>query len=168
MPIIEAETTRVSPRFTIAPARLSITTDPAGAQVQVNGRTLDGVTPKTWDNLAAATGVTLVITKASYTAVTKTIDLKAGELLELTESLKAVEKFGFVKIDVTGVSSADVVHNGKSLGRNEGLGCNGICRLKLPAGRQTLLLINPETKKRKMIVVDVVDGGTIDKVVPFD
>ena len=166
--ITEAETTRLTPRFTIAPARLSITTDPAGAQVQVNGRTLDGVTPKVWDNLAAATGVMLVITKAGHTAVTKTIDLKAGELLELTEPLKAIDKFGYIKIDVTGVSSADVLHNNKSLGRNEGLGCGGICKLRLPAGRQTLLLINPETKKRKTIFVDVVDGATIDKVVPFD
>ncbi len=162
------ENTRIRPRLLVAPARLAVTTEPDGAQVQLGGRVLDGVTPKTWDNLAAATGVTLVISKTGYTPVTKTIDLQAGQLLEIEEALKALDRFGYVRIKVAGVMGVEASLNGRSLGLTGTMSCGGPCSLRLPVGRHTVALFNPANKKRKLIPVTVVDGQTRDYPVTME
>ncbi len=162
------ENTRIQPRLAIAPAKLHVVTDPVGCQVQLAGRTLEGDTPKTYDNLSAATGVTLVIAKPGYTAMTKSIDLKAGKVTEIKETLKAVEKFGFVTIKVTGVASVEVSHNGRGVGRNARLNCGGVCPLRIPVGRQTLVLTSSVAGKRKVVTVDVTEGATKPYVFSLD
>ena len=164
--VTSGETLVIRPKLGVAPAKLHVVTEPAACQVQLASRVLDGETPKTYEGLGAGTGVTLVISKTGYTSITKTIDLKAGGITEIKETLKAVEKFGFVTITVTGVGWVDVSHNGKSLGRNGS--ATGARAFKLPIGRQALLLVNALANKRKNVPVDVVEGQTRPYSFPID
>ncbi len=154
--VTSGETLVIRPKLGVAPAKLHVVTEPAGCQVQLASRTLEGDTPRTYEGLSAATGVAMVISKTGYTAVTKTIDLRAGGVTEVKEALKAVEKFGSVVITVSGVGWVDVSYNGKSLGRNRS--ATGPRPLKLPVGRQLLLLVNAPANKRKQVPVDVIEG----------
>jgi hypothetical protein len=152
--------TVVNPRLLPAPAKLHVVTDPDGVQVILAGRSL-GDSGKTFDNLTPGKGLELVLSKPSYASITKAIDLVAGETTEIKETLRAIEKFGFVTITVQQPDGkptwGEVFHNGRGLGRNQGLGPP--TPLKLPVGRQPMVIKNPSFKA-KTVTVNVTEGTT--------
>ncbi len=142
------------PELATAPAKLAVTTEPPGAQVTLAGRPL-GDTPKTFDGLTPGTDLALSITKAGFQPVSKKITLKAGETLDIKETLKEIQKFGSLTINIPG-AWAEVWFNGKDLGQN--MSTTGPRTFQLPVGRHQILLVNPSWKKT--ITVDIQEKKT--------
>ena len=150
------ENLKLTPKLAIAPAKLDVATDPPGALVTVAGRAL-GDSPKRFEDLAPAVAVVLTLTKPGYMPITKTIDLKAGETTRVVETLKPVEKFGYLTVAVSGVATwANVAFNNKPLGRNVQFP-NPLTQFKLPVGKGVLTVSNPHAGKSKTIPVNVVE-----------
>ena len=150
------ENLRLTPKLTIAPAKLHVVTDPPGALVTVGGRAL-GDSPKLFDDLAPTDRVAVTLSKSGYTSITKTIALRAGEITRLDETLKPVEKFGYITVAVSGVATwANVAFNNKSLGRNVQFP-NPLTQFKLPVGRGLLTVSNPHAGKSKTLPISVTE-----------
>ena len=149
------EKVRLPVRMTLAPARLAIATEPAGAQATLAGRPL-GETPRTVENLSPGLAVPLVLSKPGYVSLTRKIDLKAGETTTVSETLKAEQKFGLVSFVVSGAALwGEVSHGGRELGKNRSP--SGLTAFKLPVGRQAVTIANPTAKRRKTVTVDVTE-----------
>ncbi len=148
----------VRPPLATAPARLTVITDPPGAQVELGGRLL-GETPNTFESLTPARGAVVAITKPGFLPVSRPVDLQAGETAELRETLKASQKFGSLRVTVVGLW-AEVHFGGKNLGRHAT--GTGLQTFQLPVGRQQIRLINPVAKKQKTITVEIRERKTTD------
>ena len=149
---------RVRIRFDAAPAKLHAITDPPGVQVSLGGRIL-GETPWTFENLAPTVDAVLVLSRAGFLPITKKVTLEAGKTLEITETLKAEQKFGYVQIRVTGAASwGEVSFKGAKLGRNSSP--SGYNKFKLPVGKQQLRVFNPIANKETLVTVDVSEKST--------
>ncbi|HEY4182103.1 MAG TPA: serine/threonine-protein kinase [Kofleriaceae bacterium] len=121
--------------FVSAPATLTVTTDPIGATVTLDGRTL-GPTPLTKTDLAAQMGTSLVISKTGYESISLKIDLLAGKTQTIDRELKEVKKLVTVAIKVAN-GWGYVYYQGRKLGQAPGKD------FKLPVGHVKLVLKNP-------------------------
>ena len=149
---------RVRVRFEAAPARLHAVTDPPGVQVSLGGRIL-GETPRTFENLAPTADAVLVLSRAGFQPITKKVTLEAGKTLEIDETLKAEQKFGYVQIRVTGAAAwGEVFFKGAPLGRNAS--ASALNKFKLPVGKQQLRIFNPIANKETLVTVDVSEKAT--------
>jgi hypothetical protein len=93
-----------------------------------------GQTPLTRKDLDATTGE-LVIRRDGYEPIRQNVTLVAGTPVEITETLKAGQKYGTIKLVVKN-GWGDVYFNGSKIGRAPAES------LRLPVGRQTLHLKN--------------------------
>jgi len=135
--------------FVAAPAKLDVKTDPVGVMVTLDGRSL-GPTPVTRDNLAAAKGQRISLTKSGYETQTFSIDLEAGKLLTVERTLKEVKRMGSVTIRIPN-GWAEISFQGKKLGVTK---LSGLV-VKLPVGTQTLQAYNPKTQSKWTFPCDV-------------
>ncbi|MFN0248983.1 MAG: serine/threonine-protein kinase [Kofleriaceae bacterium] len=140
--------------FVAAPAKLDVKTEPAGVTVTLEGRAL-GSSPLSRDNLVAAKGQRMTLSKAGYETLSFAIDLEAGKTLSVERTLKEVKKMGSVTIRVTN-GWADVTYQGKKLGRTTMAGLV----VKLPVGQVTLQAVNPEAKSAWTFTCDVTDAAS--------
>ncbi len=141
------QTVRMRPVLVIAPARLSVTSDPSGSSVALAGRAV-GLTPLELDGLAADKSVALTISHDGYASVTQKITLRAGEVTTVREVLKPGTRYGKIDLYITD-GWAEIFLNRRKIGRAPVQG------LSLPVGKQRLLLVNPLTGRRKTMDVDV-------------
>ena len=140
------------PKLGIAPAMLHVDTDPEGAQVTIDGVKL-GDTPL--DKPAnAKKGAEIVISKQGYDSIKQTVDLVAGDTLPIKQTLKAMQKFGIVKIVIKG-THGHVFFKGRDLGEN--MFNVAPVEFKLPVGRQQLK-IEPKNGSPRTISVDVTES----------
>jgi len=140
-------------------ARLSIATDPPGAQVAIDGRPR-GLSPVMVENLTAAEhGVTVTSTSGS---VERRITLEAGATKELVFSLprSAAAVGGWVSVESP--FQVELVEGG------ELIGTSGTTRVMLPVGRHDLVLKNASVGYESGHSVDVAAGrvATIAVVAP--
>ena len=118
----------IAPHMVQARAGLHVTTTPDGAQVTLERRVL-GETPLVRDDLDAAVGADLVISKSGYEPVREKIDLVIGHPMEINETLKAIVRMGSIKLIIKG-SWGDITFKGA------------------PVGKQTLHIKNPVSGKQ--------------------
>ena len=140
-------------------ARLSIATEPPGAQVAIDGRPR-GFSPVTVEDLTAAEhGVTVTSTSGS---VERRITLEAGATKELVFSLprSAAAVGGWVSL--ASPFQVELFEGG------ELIGTSGTTRVMLPVGRHDLVLKNASVGYESGHSVDVAAGrvATIAVVVP--
>ena len=161
--VLAGATLQVTALLQAAPALLHVETTPPGAQVTLAGTPL-GETPLTSKGLTAGTGEDLVITRAGYETVRQKIDLVSGETAQVTQTLKEVQKFGYVTVVIQ--PYAEVFFKNTDLGVNTKVGAP--IPYRLPAGHQQLTLVNTVKNKRKTITVNVVPDTTINVTAAFD
>ncbi len=130
------ETLALEPNLDVARAILVVTTTPPGAQVSLAGVVL-GVTPLTRKDLDPAASADLVITRSGFEPIRQKVTLVAGKSVEVTQALKAGQRFGRLKL---------LVKNGWGFvylkGSKTQIGRAPSDDLRVPVGRQTLHLIN--------------------------
>jgi len=141
-------TVRVRAILATARARLRVTSEPAGATVYLGERAV-GETPLSLDDLDPALGVEVALVRAGHERVVAKVDLVAGELVEVNRVLRAMApRQGAIDLYIDD-GWAEVYLGGKRIGRAPAKG------LKLPVGRHKLKLVNPPSKKSKVIEVVV-------------
>ncbi len=153
--VLPNETLRIAPTLEKAKAVLHVETTPPGAQVSFDGRLL-GETPLTREGLDAKEGE-LSITHAGFEPQKFKVKLELGKTLDVKRDLVGLAKMGTVFIELTGDTRwAEISFKGKGLGKSSTL--KGPTAFRLPTGRQSLKLSNPQNKKSKTITVDVREG----------
>ncbi len=147
------ETLVIAPTLDKARAILVVTTTPPGAQVTLGGVPL-GVTPLTRKDLDANPAGELVITRAGFEPIRQKIALVPGKPVEITQTLKAGQRYGMIKLIVKN-GWGDVYLKGTrtKLGAAPG-------EIRVPLGRQTLHLVNTGKQPPVQwdVTCDVVDG----------
>jgi serine/threonine protein kinase len=145
---------RMSPTLVVAPSSLAVETDPIGASVSLNGRVL-GISPLRITDLAPTIDATIVIAKPGFSSYDGKITLVAGETATVKQTLKATQRFGTINLSVQdaqgGASAGNVYLNGKFVGEAP------IQGLRLPVGRQTLVVKNSALGLSQSITVNVDD-----------
>ncbi len=150
--IVPGQSEHWKPRLGLAPAMIHVETDPEGAQVTLDGVKL-GDTPL--DKPAnARKRAELVISKQGYDSVKQTVDLVAGKTLPIKQTLKAMQRFGIVKIIIKG-TYGDVFFKGQKLGKN--MFEMNPREFRLPLGRQQLKIV-PEKGSPRTFTVDVTES----------
>ncbi len=135
---LEAGQTLVVDRsFVAAPATLEVKTDPVGVSVTLDGRSL-GVTPLVRENLAAAKGQRLSLSKSGFETLSFAIDLEAGKTVTVDRTLKEITRTGSVVIRIS-PGFADVYFQGRKLGYSDYRGLSA----RLPVGKHKLQAKNP-------------------------
>ena len=147
------ETMVIAPHLVKAHAGLHVTTTPPGAQVSLQHRVL-GDTPLQRDDLDEVKDADLVIAKAGFEPIREKVDLVVGHPIEVTETLKPVQRFGLVTLSIRG-GWGDVTFKGQKLGSG-----NPVRNLKLPIGKQVLHIKNPPSGKQWDATCEVVEGQT--------
>jgi serine/threonine protein kinase len=137
--------------FAAAPAKLHVTTEPAGVTVTLAGRNL-GVTPLTREDLSAVTDATLTLSKTGFEPYTQKVTLEAGKPFELSRTLKASQRFGIVQIRIPN-GWGDVYLNGRNLGQAPSPS------FRLPVGVVKLRLKNPPAKVEWDLTCTVTESG---------
>jgi hypothetical protein len=140
-------------------ARLSIATDPPGAQVAVDGRPR-GLSPVMVENLTAAEhGVTVTSTSGS---VERRVTLEAGATKELVFSLPRSPAAVGGWVSVASPFQVELFEGA------ELIGTSGTTRVMLPVGRHALVLKNASVGYESGHTVDVAAGrvATIAVVAP--
>jgi PEGA domain len=140
-------------------ARLSIATDPPGAQVTVDGRPR-GLSPLTVENLTAAEhGVTITSSSGS---IQRRITLDAGATKELVFSLPRSPAAVGGWVSVASPFQVELFEG------SELIGTSGTTKLMLPVGRHELVLKNASFGYESRRSVDVAAGrvATIAVVAP--
>ncbi|MEO8841339.1 MAG: serine/threonine-protein kinase [Kofleriaceae bacterium] len=135
------ETMVIAPHMVQARAGLHVTTTPDGAQVTLSRRVL-GETPLVRDDLDAAVGAELVISKPGYEPLREKIDLIIGHPMEISESLKAIVRMGSIKLNIQN-GWGDITFKGAKVGTRSRVNV-----IKLPVGKQTVHINNPVAKKQ--------------------
>ena len=131
-----------------APAsRLVVTTDPPGAEVAVDGRTV-GRTPLGNVTLAAdGRKHALHLRRHGYADVTEEIELGDGQDVVVDRKLAATPRFGTIDLHVD--PWALIYLDGRKIGEAPVKG------LSLPLGHHVLKLVNPVRHKHVLLAVDV-------------
>lgn len=131
-----------------APAtKLVVATDPPGAEVAVDGRTI-GRTPLGNVTLAAdGQPHALRLRRHGYVDVTDQIQLLDGRDVIVDRKLSAVQRMGTIDLHVD--PWAYVYLDGRKIGEAPVKG------LALPVGHHVLKLVNPARHKQKLLAVDV-------------
>jgi serine/threonine protein kinase len=132
---IEAnQTLLIAPVLAKAKATLKVVTTPEGAQVTLRGKLL-GDTPLDRKDLDAQKG-DLAITKPGFDTYRQKVELLAGKTVEITQTLKASQKYGSVRITFKGGGWGDVYLKGAKLGQAPRE------VIRAPIGKQTFSLVN--------------------------
>jgi tRNA A-37 threonylcarbamoyl transferase component Bud32 len=150
-------TQKVSGTLAVLRSQLRVTSVPDGATVKLGGVDL-GRTPLDRDGLEPKKGVMLEVIRDGFERVRERIDLEPGKVTERSYTLSEGPRFGEVRITVKN-GWANVTFNGKVLGVASATPFTG----RLPIGRQTMRLINPENDKSAIITVDIVEGRVTDR-----
>jgi hypothetical protein len=131
-----------------APAtRLVVTTDPPGAEVAVDGRTI-GRTPLGNVTLAAdGRAHTLRLRRHGSLDLTEEIALADGKDVVVDRKLAPAPRFGTIDLHVD--PWAVIYLDGRAIGEAPVKG------LSLPVGHHRLKLVNPVRHKQMMLAVDV-------------
>jgi len=140
-------------------ARLSIATDPPGAQVAVDGRRR-GLSPLTVENLTAAEhGVTITSSSGS---IERRITLDAGATKELVFSLPRSPAAVGGWVSVASPFQVELFEG------SELIGTSGTTKVMLPVGRHELVLKNASVGYESRHSVDIAAGrvATIAVVAP--
>jgi hypothetical protein len=111
-----------------------------------------GDTPLLRDDLDVQAGAELVVQRAGFDPVHVRIDLVGGKTTDLTQTLKAAQRYGAIRVSVRN-GWGDVYFKGARVGDSGG---NAI---RLPIGRQALHLKNPAAHKEWYATCDVDDSG---------
>ena len=128
-------------------ARLVVTTEPAGAEVAVDGRTV-GRTPLGNVTLAAdGRAHALRLRRHGFLDVTEEIALADGKDVVVDRKLAPAPRYGTIDLHVD--PWAIVYLDGKQVGEAPVKG------LQLPVGHHRLKLVNPVRHKQMMLAVDV-------------
>ena len=130
-------------------ARLSIATDPPGAQVSVDGRSR-GVSPVIVDHLSAVEHAVTVTSKSG--SAERRITLEPGATKELVFSLPRSTATLGGWVSVTSPFHVELLEQG------EVVGASGTTKVMLPAGRHDLVLRNASVGYESRHSVDVVAG----------
>ena len=146
------ETLRIRPRLSMQVASLLVTTRPEGVTVVLGGERL-GVTPLERNDLRPGRGQTLTLRKEGFRPVTVRIDLDVGRATKVERTLKNTTVFGRIDLHIDD-GWAEVYLRGRKIGRAPARG------LKLPVGKHKLRLVNPPTKRERVLEVEVVQGET--------
>jgi serine/threonine protein kinase len=147
----------IQPLLTVAPALLHVETTPPGAQVTLEGVPL-GVTPLN-KSMAAGSGEDLTLVHPGYETAKLKVDLIAGQTAQVTQTLKAAQKFGSVMFEIHDSSSmphARVIWNNQDKGVTRGIGAPTM--FSFPVGPQQFTLI--DGTKKKIVKITVVEGTT--------
>lgn len=147
---IAGEITRVSADLEPVTAGLRVTTTPAGAIVELDGRRL-GPTPFEVTDLEPVAAAELVISKTGFKPVRTTVALESDQVTAVDRTLESTVREGAIALQIKN-SWAEVYYKGRKIGQAPAR------RIALPVGRQTLRLFNPASGKEKTVTVDVVDG----------
>ena len=144
--------------FSATPATggLEITTEPAGAQVAIDG-TLSGVTPLKIPALTP--GKHRVTISSGQTSVDRTVQITPGATSTLLVSVPRVSSNGFIAIDAA--VELQIFESGRLLGTGTS------SRISLPAGRHTLELVNRSLGFRTEQTVEVIGGRSVTLTVPM-
>jgi hypothetical protein len=135
---------------------LQISSDPAGAQVALDG-VLRGVTPlKVPDMTPGAHRVTV---SSGRTSIDRTVEIMAGSIATVVVSVPVVIPTGFVEIDAP--MDLEVFEDGRHLGSGRAL------RFSLPAGKHTLEVVNRAFGLRTETTVNVPGGRSITVNIPM-
>lgn len=138
--------------------KLEITSEPAGAQVSVDG-TARGVTPLTLDAIDAREH-TVSLTRGSNTVLRK-VRVTAGATASVFASLGAAAPGavgGYIALSAP--FDVQVLEDGRLLGTNSSE------RLMVPTGRHQLELVNSALQYRATINVNVEPGRTASPTIP--
>jgi tRNA A-37 threonylcarbamoyl transferase component Bud32 len=143
------------------PARVAVETMPPGCQVAVDGKTLDGTTPLEGIDLEPDVAHQFKVACRGYSPEERSLTLASGEGELLEFSMRALpgaaaQPVGYLKVN--SVPWSEVF-----LGRTK-LGTTPLLRVRLPAGRYNLLLVNPDSKVKKNVPV-VIRAGRVSTVV---
>jgi hypothetical protein len=140
----------------VTTGRLEIASDPAGAQVRIDG-TPRGTTPLSIASIAP--GDHTVAISSGDTVVTRRVTVAAGATATVVASVaEAGSAAGYVRFNTP--FEVQVFEDG------ELLGTTAVDRLMLPTGRHDLDLVNPTLEFKRPASVQVVAGRTTSVAVP--
>jgi serine/threonine protein kinase len=130
-----------------AVARLRVLSRPPGAEVLIDD-TVVGTTPLMRDDIPADDAVhSLTIRKKTFADAIVPVKLADGALVDVDRELEPAVRYGTIKLRVD--PWAYVYFNGKKIAEAP------IPSLRLPVGRQKLVLVNDAINKQKTVYVDV-------------
>jgi serine/threonine-protein kinase len=132
---------------------LSVATEPAGADVSLDGEPI-GRTPIREREVTPRDKAVVAIAADGFEPVSVSVDLPAGAWIRVNRTLQPTGDSGAV--DVLSTPPADVYWRGKKIGRTPLRG------LALPAGTHTLVLINRDQARRKVVEITVPGAALID------
>ncbi|HSA23800.1 MAG TPA: PEGA domain-containing protein, partial [Myxococcota bacterium] len=139
------------------PARVAVETMPPGCRVVLDGRRLAGTTPMEAIDLEPDLPHKFKVSCPGHAPEERSVTLISGEgeLLEFAPRAlpgAAAQPMGYLKVNSNPWSEV-------FLGRTK-LGTTPLLRVRLPAGRYNLLLVNPNTKAKKSVPVVIRAGRT--------
>ena len=134
-----------------ATAGLSVTTDPPGAHVVVDG-TPAGTSPVIVEGLAADAH-TVTVTGATGSA-TRTVSLAAGQTSAIVFSLPKVSGPVGGWLSVAAPFDVQVIEKGETIGTG------GAAKIMLAAGRHDVVLANRTLEYEESRVIEISPGGT--------
>ena len=137
-----------------AAGRLSIVTDPAGARVEVDGRS-HGVSPVVIEALAAAEH--RITVTSEHGSAQRTITVANGVMTEVVFSLPKAPVAGWVA--VASPFAVDVVEDG------EVVGASGATKIMLAAGKHDIVLRNEKLGFEMPRTITVVPGRIVSLVI---
>ncbi|HEX8818952.1 MAG TPA: serine/threonine-protein kinase [Archangium sp.] len=161
------------------PGGLEIVTEPPGATVVLDGRTLEGATPLTVSELASGVEHFVRVTLEGYQEETTTVKVEPGATAPVKLALKAIpppepppasaadargkkgkreKQTGEVVLSST--PAADILLGARKLGRTP-------ATVTLPAGKVALTFVNAELDLRQTVSVDVEAKGTTRNTITF-
>ncbi|HYU15702.1 MAG TPA: PEGA domain-containing protein, partial [Candidatus Acidoferrum sp.] len=147
------ETVRITPPLLAERASLSVITVPPGAEVSLDGEVL-GETPLHRDDLRPGRDRRLTLRKQDFKPIDLTVEMVDGLRSEIKKRLESAIVHGRIMINLPD-TWADVSDSGKRVGR-VGIGTSGV--LRLPVGHHRLKFYNRESKRERMVEVEVVAG----------
>ena len=139
-----------------ATGELQVSSEPAGAQVSIDG-TLRGVTPLKVPEMAP--GAHRITVSSGRTSVNRTVEVTAGATATVVVSVPVTVQSGWVEIDAP--VDLEVFEAGQHLATGRA------ARIALPAGRHTLELVNRPLAFRMESTVNVIAGRSAALNVPL-
>jgi len=157
---------------------LRLTTVPPGAHAYLDGRPLQGTTPMTIPELDPAREHTLLVEGDGFESVLERFDVTAGEVIELTVVLDAVDARPGVKPRAPPATKKDKPKRSKArvgfltlrsnvslrvrAGKRD-LGSTPVVRAEFPPGRVTLTLSNSGEGINRRLRVNIRAGATVEE-----
>jgi serine/threonine protein kinase len=138
---------RVRAALVASRATLKVRSVPSAASVRVAGRVV-GKTPLDLRELEARTGVDVELSLPGFVAQSVRVDLRPGEISEVSRELKAAPRFGAISLQID-EGWADIYLAGKKIGRAP------VENLRVPVGTHRLRLHNPPSGKESFLTVEV-------------